>query len=695
MVVQKNKVNELFRKSYYAIFFVLTLLFIYLLFPKQGTFKYEFQKGNPWRHKNLIAPFDFPVLKPNEVLDAEKDSIVKAFIPYFIIDNSIGAKQITLLEKDLQNSLNSKLIKGNITEIKQLKTNWGQILLQLYEKGILENPTDLNGPLSGKTKMYIINDKMATVKNVSEVMSLKSAYLKMNELINESIIKNPAFLKYQQVINFEKYLEPNLKFDQTTNETSLNESVESISTTRGVIQSGVRIISEGDIINNENFILLESLKKAYANNSIYGGWISTIIFGQMLLVTVLLLVLFFYLQVFNRELAWKKRNFSLIFTNILMTFLLARLVYENNSLNFYILPVCILPIIIRTFIGVRMSIFIHLITMLMIGFLAPNSFEFVFIQMIAGTMAVVSLNKLHRRGHLVLTAILVTLTYCIIFVGFGLIKEGNFRSIEWSGLKWFGLNGLLLLSAYPLIFIYEKIFGFISDVTLLELSDTNHPLLRRMAEEAPGSFQHSLQVANLAQEVIVRTGGNPLLVRTGSLYHDVGKIINSQFYIENQIAGQNPHEKLSFSKSAEMIINHVGEGVTLAKKYKIPDPIIDFIRMHHGKSVARYFYLKFKEKNPGKEIEIKKFMYPGPSPVTRETAVVMLADGVEAATRSLPEKNEDSLRMVIGQIIDEKVRNHELDDAPITFKDIKDIKEIFLRKLINIYHIRIQYPNLE
>jgi putative nucleotidyltransferase with HDIG domain len=340
----------------------------------------------------------------------------------------------------------------------------------------------------------------------------------------------------------------------------------------------------------------------------------------------------------------------------------------------------------------RHAIFIHLITILMVGFLAPNSFEFVFIQLIAGTMAVLTLSRIHRRGHLIITALTVFISYSIIYFGFALIKEGAIGLIDWGELKWFALSSFLILIAYPLIFVCEKIFGFISDVTLMELSDTNHPLLRRLAEEAPGTFQHSLQVANLAEAVITRIGGNAMLVRTGALYHDVGKLVNPHFFIENQMGGSNPHEHLSNLESAAIIINHVAEGLIMAKKYKIPDTIIDFIRTHHGESLTRYFYLKYRDEHPDIVIETDKFRYPGPNPTTRETAVLMLADSVEAATRSLLVKSDENIRNVIDQIIDFKVSNHELDNAPITFKDVKDIKEIFLRKLINIYHIRIQYP---
>ena len=695
MLVSKDKVAGLFRKSFFAIIFFIVFCLIYVLFPKQGTFKYEFQKGSPWRHESLIAPFDFPIMKPKEVVDAEKDSIRKNFIPFFTLDRNVENKQIESLDHDILTAVKSGQLKGKEIEINVYRKVLKDVFANLYGRGILENSPEMYEPLNGKNNIFVVTDNLAVKTNVTDILSLKSAYLILDKKLKETAVKNQVSLRSQQIINFDKYIEPNLFYDQKTSDANLAELLGAVSVTRGAVQAGERIISEGDIVNSNNFILLQSLKQAYKKNSMYGGWISSMIIGQMLLILGLLTVLVLYLRTFNNNLFLKKRNFALIFSLILITFLLARLLYDTKSISLYIIPVCILPIIIRIFMGARMSIFIHLITILMIGFLAPNSFEFVFIQVIAGIVAVISLNKLHRRGHLVLTAIYVTITYLILFTGFGLIKEGGFRLIEWTNMKWFVINGFLLLIAYPLIFIFEKIFRLVSDVTLMELSDTNHPLLRRMSEEAPGSFQHSMQVANLAEEVIVKIGGNAMLVRTGALYHDVGKIINSQYFIENQVAGQNPHENLTRVESAEIIINHVNEGVILARKYKLPEIIFDFIKTHHGKSIAKYFYLKYKEENPGIEVDVSKFHYPGPNPSSRETAVVMLADVIEATTRSLPEKNEDSVKKVINQIIDQKLQDHELDDTALTFKEISDIKEIFLRKLMNIYHIRIQYPTEE
>ena len=695
MLVSKDKVAGLFRKSFFAVIVFIVFCLIYVLFPKQGTFKYEFQKGSPWRHESLIAPFDFPIMKPKEVVDAEKDSIRKNFIPFFTLDRNVENKQIESLDHDILTAVKSGQLKGKEIEINVYRKVLKDVFANLYGRGILENSPEMYEPLNGKNNIFVVTDNLAVKTNVTDILSLKSAYLILDKKLKETAVKNQVFLRSQQIINFDKYIEPNLFYDQKTSDANLEELLGAVSVTRGAVQAGERIISEGDIVNSNNFILLQSLKQAYKKNSMYGGWISSMIIGQMLLILGLLTVLVLYLRTFNNNLFLKKRNFALIFSLILITFLLARLLYDTKSISLYIIPVCILPIIIRIFMGARMSIFIHLITILMIGFLAPNSFEFVFIQVIAGIVAVISLNKLHRRGHLVLTAIYVTITYLILFTGFGLIKEGGFRLIEWTNMKWFVINGFLLLIAYPLIFIFEKIFRLVSDVTLMELSDTNHPLLRRMSEEAPGSFQHSMQVANLAEEVIVKIGGNAMLVRTGALYHDVGKIINSQYFIENQVAGQNPHENLTRVESAEIIINHVNEGVILARKYKLPEIIFDFIKTHHGKSIAKYFYLKYKEENPGIEVDVSKFHYPGPNPSSRETAVVMLADVIEATTRSLPEKNEDSVKKVINQIIDQKLQDHELDDTALTFKEISDIKEIFLRKLMNIYHIRIQYPTEE
>lgn len=693
MVPKETKFLSFYRKFYYGIFLLLAFGAIYILFPKKGTFKYEFQKGKPWSHATLIAPFDFPVLKPKEVFEAEKDSLLMDFNPYFSVDVMAEQRQIDELNNDIIKAFLQLPYTVDSIMQEEVREKLTGLFTEIYIKGVLENPIEAFPIMEGKTELHLIRNNMSELVSDTTLLSLKSAYELANENMKLLTKSDTLILALQKFMDVSQYLSPNVVYDESINKEQMSELVKTISTTKGIVPEGVRIISEGDVVTGQNYLELESLKKAYEQHRIYGGWLSMVTIGQMILILVLLAMLVLYLQNFNRKIFWKKRNFSLIVTTIIATVALARLIYDTESVSIYLLPVCILPIIIRTFLGARMAIYIHLITMLMIGFMAPNSFEFIFIQLVAGTVAVISLSTLHRRGHLVITAVLLVSVYSFMYIGFELIKEGSINAIAWADLKWFAGNGLLLLIAYPLNYVFERVFGFISDVTLMELSDTNHPLLRQLAEVAPGTFQHVMQVANLSEEVVRRIGGNAMLVRTGALYHDVGKIKSAQYFIENQGGGLNPHDKLSKLESAERIISHVNDGVALARKHNIPESIIDFIRMHHGKSMAKYFYLKYKEENPDKNISEEAFMYPGPNPTTRETAIVMLADGVEAATRSLQEKNESTITSMVNQIIDNKVTNHELDDAPITFKDIKEIKAIFIEKLKNIYHLRIQYPS--
>jgi hypothetical protein len=352
----------------------------------------------------------------------------------------------------------------------------------------------------------------------------------------------------------------------------------------------------------------------------------------------------------------------------------------------------ILPILLRIFFDSRTAIFTLLVTSLLIGYFAPNNYEYIFLNLIAGIIAVFSLDKLHRRSHLVLTAVWVFISYSIVFLALSMVQEGNIESIPWQELKWFGGNALLVLLAYPLIYIFEKMFGFVSDVTLIELSDTNQPLLRKLAHEAPGTFQHSIQVANLAEEVIIRIGGNPLLVRAGALYHDIGKTKQPAFFIENQAAGMSPHSELDNKESAKIIIDHVTHGIKVARRNKLPEVLIDFISSHHGTTQAKYFYTMYKNEHPDEIVDPKEFTYPGPPPKSKETSVVMLTDGVEAAARALKEKTRESLHQLIEKMVEEKLTSGQLDNAELTLREIRIFKETALEKLMNIYHVRIEYP---
>ncbi len=692
MTEQPSKLKKTYLRFYYALIFLLAFGLLYTLYPKEGRSKYDFQQGKPWLYETLIATFDFPILKSEAVINAEKDSVESKFVPYFNYLPDVGKSQIEKLSKDITQLLTSQQGPLDTLYRDSVLNNYTTLLNQIYTSGIIESSPELFAPIKGKKKLKLVKNGVASEIPITAIYSLKSAYNTASEAINSNINKADSANFIYSKISIQNYITSNIKYDKEKSDIGLEDNLKNVSTTRGVIPTGARIISKGDIVTSDLALILESFNTANSKQNSYGGWFTISMIGNMLFILFLMFILIFYLQTFNTKVFRKKRNYTLIMTIIVVMFLVTRIVYETEVLSIYIIPFCILPLIIRIFLGSRMAIFIHLISILMLSGMATNSFEFIVMQTMAGSIAVMSLNKLQKRGNLVITAGLVLVTYTIIYLAFMLAKEGNFNLSDYYELKWMVGSSVFLLLTYLIIYLFEKIFGFVSDVTLMELADTNNPLLRKLAEEAPGTFQHSMQVANLAEELAIKTGGNTMLIRTGALYHDIGKIASAQYFIENQSKGISPHEELSYVESAKKIINHVFDGVKMAKKHNLPEQIIDFIKMHHGESMAKYFYLKHKEENPDSEINIKDFSYPGPNPTSRETAMVMLVDGVEAASRSLPEKNEESLKKIINQIIDNKVNNHELDNAPITFKDIKDFKEILLEKLKHIYHIRIEYP---
>jgi len=381
-----------------------------------------------------------------------------------------------------------------------------------------------------------------------------------------------------------------------------------------------------------------------------------------------------------------------ILSLIVIFILVARLTLTWNAVSIYLIPFTLLPIIIRAFYDSRLALFIHNVTILMIGFFMPNSFEFIFLQIIAGMIAIFSLVNVRRRGQLFMTAIFIFLAYGVLYLGIAVVQEGSFESIRWKNFAWFGGNGLMILAAYPLIYIFEKLFGFLSDVTLMELADTNQKLLRTLAEKAPGTFQHSMQVANLAEEVIFKIGGNSLLIRTGALYHDIGKMGLPHFFIENQGIGTNPHDEIEIEKSVEIITGHVQFGIEMAHKYKLPEPVIDFIRTHHGNTKVQYFYKTFIKKFPESSVDLQKFTYKGQPPSTKETAVLMMADAVEASARSLKVYTEQKINELVENIISYQMTEKQFDNAAITLREISEAKEILKKKLKNIYHSRIEYP---
>jgi len=682
-----KKLKKYTQVLYWILIFLITAILLFLILPAKPKFKYEYQKGFPWKHENLIAPFDFAILKTTEEIEREKEEQLNSVIPYFSVDTTILNNKLTLLQSNW-----NKLTESASDSMGDVLSDIRSRIKKIYKAGILPRSPETYEILNNRNELKKIYDHNAIKIPVGEVYSEKTAYNKIINAFAEIGENHPEAAELIKSLSPVNYIEANLAYDSETTQKEINNITNDISVTRGMIQTGERIILEGEIVNDEKYQILESLKESYEKERINGMDRHMILIGRGVLIMLFVLLIFLYLYIYRYDLLvqYRKLTFMLLF---LVTIVVSG--YYINSfpnLHIYMVPFIIFPVIIRTFFDSRTAIFTLIIASILTGFFAPNGYEFVLLQVTAGIVAVFSLNKMHRRVHLVMAVIWVFITYVLVFIALELIYENNITSINYKMLQWFAISSILLLLVYPLIFIFEKIFGFVSDVTLIELADTNQPLLRKLAEKAPGTFQHSILTANLSEEIILKIGGNPFRVRAGALYHDMGKIAEPAFFIENQDMGINPHDKMSYKKSAEKIIEHVNRGVKMARKHKLPESLIEFIATHHGTTKAQYFYLKHQEENPEEKVDDNLFSYPGPLPKTKEAAVVMIVDGIEAASRSMKDKNPKKLKELIDKMVDQKIRDNQLKQSELTFHDIDVIKETLLNKLMNIYHIRIEYP---
>lgn len=679
------------RSERYYHFFYITLLYttsiliLYLIIPGESRFRYEFQKNAPWRHETLIAPFNFAILKPEALVKYERDSIQQQYIPYYNQDTLIGIQQSRNFDLKL------KQISGKIPDLSpRIIEHLADYLAQIYDSGIIDQSPDKHPLLKNKKELFLVTGKTARKVNINAISSLKSAYQALNDTL--SSVLNEQINLLNQNISLSDYIQANLNYDTGFNEHEMAQLANSVSLTQGMVQAGERIIFSGDLVTPEKYQILESLKQSYETKQGQDIDRYLLIIGKFILIISCLLMLILYLAFFRPEIFKQKRHLAFIFFMLILMVGISRFIIMHDNLNIYVIPIAILPILFRIFFDSRTAIYGLMVCCLIVGYFAPNNYEFIFLHLIAGIISVFTLYKLHRRSHLVFTALWVFIAYSILYLAFSMVQEGNMQMIRWQNLQWFVANAFLILLVYPLVYIFEKMFGFVSDVTLIELANTNQPLLRKLAEDAPGTFQHSLQIANLAEAVIHRIGGNPFLVYAGALYHDIGKMNQPAFFIENQSAGMNPHNDLDYRESARVIIDHVTYGVKLARKYKLPEVLINFITTHHGTTKAKYFYTLYKNEHPDEAIDPAEFMYPGPRPHNKETSVVMLIDGIEAATRSLKEKTPEAISNLIEKMIREKLDDGQLDDADLTLREIRILKETLIEKLMNIYHVRIEYP---
>lgn len=675
----KRRLNALFRLLIMLIICVITVF----LFPKVGSFQYEYQKGMPWRYETLDAPFDFPIYKTDVELQEERDKIAGEQTPIFSRNNHTATFQAEKFKTALhtfENETNRAALNRIVNRLKDI-----------YKAGVLQLPEQLD---ANKVKnIKIVENNIAETAEFSQVYTLKKAYATLSEEVSNSGLPKSVCEKILS-LNLNNYLQPNLDFDiAKTTQDHLNH-LKSISLTQGMVQQGDVIISKRELVTPEKVKLLNSLKTEYQHNLGSTETYMRTIGGQFLLVLVALLVFSIFFYYSKKRIFYNNREFIFLYGLFLATIVLGSLGY-HQSLNMFAIPILFFIIIVNILIGSRSSLYLLLSTTLLIAYYAPNSYMYAFMQIAAGIVAIFSLTHLQRRGQLMLSILLIFITYSLVYVAFLLTQEGEIRITHLLGFLWLFINCLLLTLTYPVIYIFERIFGYTSEITLIELSNPNHPALRNLTKKAPGTFQHSLMVANLAEEAIYRIGGNPLLTRTGALYHDIGKTYDPIFFIENQTGGINPHDQCEFDVSARHIINHVTKGVEMAKKYNLPETIINFIRTHHGKSKVKYFYNSFKNKYPEREIDESLFTYAGPDPVSRECSVVMMADAVEAVSRTLSNKTEENITKLVNDIIDGQVQDGRFANADITFKDISIVKKVFIEMLTNIYHSRIAYPKLE
>lgn len=635
--------------------------------------------------KDLISPYSFAIKKTNEEIEKDKDEILKSILPIYQNDPEIAENSIRGFNIEFDTKWNSSDFLKNEREIYQKEGN--RILRLIFSRGLM-NPVKKYQRYGENYNFSLLNNNISTQLNTADAMNLQDAIAFIqNEINSNSSIGNKEWL-IKLVSN---HLKANYIYDEQLTDKLEENALNSISLTRGMVQKGELIVAKGTMVNSAIFQKLESLRTAYEEDAKIAGNRNLVLLGQVLLAGLIISLLMVFLYLFRRDIFDDNRQLSLIL--IVITGMLVTLSWAIRIKipSVYYIPFCIVPIIIRILFDTRLALNIHLLVVLIAGFFVPNSFEFAFLQISAGMVAIYSIKNLIKREQFLISALLILLNYFIAFLGISLIRDGSLTDIEWFNFIPFIFSVLLSLLAYPLIYAFEKMFGITSDVTLMELTNTNSKLLRDLAFKAPGTFQHSLQVANLAEAAIYKIGGNALLVRAGALYHDIGKTVNPHFFIENQNRGNNPHDSISYEQSAQIIIQHVIKGIEIARKHQIPEMIIDFIRTHHGNTRVDYFYQSFLKNFPEKFVDENIFRYPGPIPFSKETAVLMLADSVEAASRSLKEPDAISISDLVERIIDYKLEQDQLTNSNITLKDIETIKLIFKTMLMGIYHVRIDY----
>lgn len=659
---------------------VVVALLVYFL-PRESKFGYEYEQGRPWRYNSLIATFDFPIYKTQKEVETERDSALSRFQPFYTEKMLMGQRQIAAFHTDFMNGEFKDVPLRCLSHVERL-------LAAVYEAGIVPS-ADLSQMAKDRvTGIRVVEGTEALSRSLTELYSTRSAY---EYIVHSDSVQFPRELMAR--CNLNKYLSPNLMVDSVKTIAAREDLLASVAPASGMVQSGQRIIDRGEIVSAEQYKILQSFERETVrrNDPSEGFW--QVLLGQVIFVSCVIVSFVFYLHLFRREYMNSPHSILLLSSLIAFFPLVTYLMVDHKAFNVYMVPYAMVPIFVRIFMDSRTAFMTMVCSVVLSSFALHSNYEFMVVQLMGGMTAIYALRDLTERSQLMRVALYVFLTSSIVMLGFDLSQGVDLVHIDRLLYIYNAVNGVLLLFAYPLLYLIEKAFGFTSSVTLVELSNTNHALLRRMSKVAQGTFVHSLQVANLAAEVADKIGAKPQLVRTGALYHDIGKTLNPTFYTENQ-TGVNPHNELTEERSAQIIISHVTEGLKLAEKNHLPKVIRDFISTHHGRSQVKYFYIQWKNKHPGEEPDAKLFTYPGPNPFTREQAILMMCDAVEASSRSLKEYTEEKLKELVNRIVDGQVQAGYFRECPITFRDIADAKRVLVESLKTIYHTRIAYPEL-
>lgn len=660
---------------------IITVSIIVWFLPRTEGKMFHYDVGKPWMYGQLIAKFDFPVFKTDEALQAERDTVYNSFQPYYNRDQNIEHAEIQKFLNDFSNGMPGipDSYKGLIV----------RKLQKIYNIGVID-PREYNNlsKVPGK-QIRVVDGKEAHTVSVDSTFSTPGAYEQL--FMDEKLGPMRSAL---QRCNLNNYIEPNLIYDKERSETERNDMLSLIPQADGMVMEGQRIIDRGDMVTSYTYRVLSSFEKAMEQRNASDEEIESTFIGQMVYVFVLVFLFTEYLVLFRKDYFSKPRNITMLYAMIVIYPILVSLMMKHSILSVYILPFAIVPIFIRVFFDSRTAFITHTTMILICAVAVKYQYEFIIVQLVAGLVAIYSLRELSKRSQIFLTALLVTVASAVSYLALQLIQSNNISSLDHTMYFHFAVNGFFLLFAYPLMLVIEKTFGFISTVTLFELSNTNNPLLRKLSEEAPGTFQHSITVGNLASEIANKIGAKSQLVRTGALYHDIGKMEHPVFFTENQ-SGINPHTRLDAKSSARIIISHVTNGLKIAEQYNLPRVIKDFIATHHGTGLTKYFYITYKNEHPNEDVDPQPFTYPDPNPFTREQAILMMSDAVEAASRSLKEYTEESIARLVNKIIDDQVANGFFEDCPITFRDIKTAKLVLIERLKAMYHTRIQYPELK